>query len=810
MSRLWSHVRFGIRMLARYPTLSVVSILTFAIGLGLATAVFSIVNGAFYKGLPFEDADRVVLMAGTDAERNVRRGPISVHDFVAYRDRQTAFEAFGAFDQVPVNLSGDGIQPERFEAGALTVGALRALKVQPVLGRIFRDGEDRPGAEPVLLLGYRVWQERYGGAREVLGRTIRANGMARTVVGVMPRDFAFPNLEELWIPLVPNPLATARGLGPFYRVTGRLKQGVSIADAQTQMAAVASSLQHEFPTTNRGLSVAVMPFIEGALGARLYPLLYTMLAAGIGVLLIACVNVSNLLLARASLRQREVAVRLALGAGRTRVLTQILSEVALLALAGAVIGIVISVGAMRWFVAAVSSNPPPFFITFDLDVRVLLFVLGVTCAAAAFAGLLPGVQATRLNVSSALKDEGRAATGFRASRFAGVLIVAEMAVSCALLIVAGLMAKSIVQLRSIRLPFAVEAITTARINLPEGDRYPDQATRIRFFNELLPKVQAIPGTEAATLSDGLPAAGNDEVAIQLPGHTYARDSDYPLVREAIIAPGFFETFGARTLRGREFTEHDQVGHQMVALVNESLARRFFNGADPIGRRIRKGRADSKRPWLTVVGLVPDMLMQGIGNVTNSPAGYYVPIAQSEVGFSVNIAVRGREGPIAILPALRAAVASLDPDLALYDVRPMQDILEGRLMFYSAFGSFFFAFGVAGLFLAAAGLYGVVSFAVTRRTRELGIRSALGARRAQLMLLVMRKAIVECAIGLTLGLALGLVASAPLAPFLYDVDPRDSGVLAGVVVALCATGLLAGLFATWRITHLDPAVALGSE
>jgi len=809
MRHLWSDFRFGIRMLIRYPTLSIVSILTFGLGLGLATAVFSIVNGALYKGLPFEDADRIMLVSATNAARGIRRGSITVHDLAVIQERQTVFESFGAWSMLPVNVAGEGAQPERFRGGALTVGALRVLRVEPVLGRLLRDGEDRPGAEPVILLGHQMWRERFGGSPDVIGKTVRANGVARTIVGVMPEGFLFPNLEQLWIPLDLNPLATPRGQGPAYMGIARLRPDVSVAEARAQMVAVAGSLEKEFPTTNRGVGSSVAPFLEGALGPQLYALLYTMLGAGIGVLVIACVNVSNLLLARASLRQREVAVRLAMGAGRGRVLSQILAEVIVLALAGAAIGLLISVGATRWFVAAIAANPPPFFITFGLDWRVLLFITGITFAATLFAGLLPALQATRLNVVATLKDEGRASTGFRSGRFSSALVVAEITVSCALLIAAGLMVKSIAQVRTTKLPFTVDTITAARVNLPQT-QYPDLAGRIRFFNLLLPKVQAVAGVEAATLADGLPASGNGTVAIQVAGYAYARDEDYPLIREGIVTPGYFQTFQARILRGREFTDRDQPGQQMVALVNETFARRFFGAADPIGRQIKKGRADSKEPWLTIVGLVPDMLMQGFGNATESPAGYYIPIAQSDVANGVNIAVRTRGGIAGTASALRAALASLDPDLALYDVRSMQAVVDQQTMFYSVFGTFFFAFGCAGLFLAAAGLYGVMSFAVTQRTREFGIRSALGARGNQLVLLVMRKAIVQSAIGLTLGVTLGLLATGPLRPLLYDVNPRDPAVVAVVVIALGGTGLLTGLFATRRVTRLNPVAALGTE
>ena len=808
MRHLWTDVRFGLRMLARYRTLSLVSVLTFGLGLGLATTVFSIVNGVLYKGLPFEEPDRIVSVVATNPERNIQRGSIGVHDLAVFMERQTVFESFGAVSQATVNLSGDGGAAERLSGGLMTVGALDALRVKPVLGRSFRGGEDRPGAEPVMLLGYRVWRERYAGSPDVIGKTVRANGVARTIVGVMPDGFGFPNRETVWIPLALDPLATPRGQGPTHRAIARLRPGVSVADARAQLAAVAATLEKDFPTTNRGTSASVMPVLEGSLGPQLYALLYTMLGAGVGVLLIACVNVSNLLLARASLRQREVAVRLALGAGRVRVLAQSLTEVLVLALGGAVLGLGISVGAMHWFVAAVQANPPPFFITFDLDLRVLLFVAAVTLAAALFSGLLPALQATRLDVASSLKDEGRGSSGFRVGRLSGALVVAEMTVSCALLLGAGLMVKSLVQLRNTDLPFTVEGITTARAGLPES-QYPDVGSRIRFYNQLLPRVQALAGVEAATLSDGLPAAGNGTVAIQVAGQAYARETDYPVVREGIVTPGYFQTFQAGILRGREFTEGDQPGGQMVAVVNESFARTFFPGQDPIGREIKKGRADSKEPWLTVVGLVPDLLMQGLGNPTDGTAGFYIPIAQSNVGSIVSIAVRSRAGTATVAAAVREALASLDRDLALYDVRSMQAVIDRQTMFHSVFGTFFFAFGVSGLFLAAAGLFGVMSFAVTQRTREFGIRSALGARSGQLVRLAMRKAVIQSLVGLTLGLALGLVAAGPL-PLLYGVDRFDPAVLGPVVATLAATGLLTGLVATRRVTRLDPVAALGSE
>ncbi len=809
MRHLGSDLRFGLRMLARHPTLSIVAILTFGLGLGLATAVFSVVNGALYKGLPFEQADRLVLLVGTNATRNLTRTALSVHDLAAIAERQRVFESFGPFEHVPVNLSLAGGDAERFEAVALGVGALQATRVRPALGRTFREGDDRAGAEPVLLLGYQLWQERFGGSPDVIGKVVRASGVARTIVGVMPKGFAFLMREQVFIPLVTNAAATPRGDGPTYVAFARLRPDMSMRGAKTELAAVMAGVEKQFPDTNRGIGASVIPVLDALLGSQLYGLLYTMLAAGIGVLLIACVNVSNLLVARASLREREVAVRLALGAGRRRVVAQMFTEVALLALAGAVVGLLISVGSIHWIVAAIQSDPPPFFITFGLDVRVLLFVTAVTLASAMFAGLLPALQATRPNIAGALKDAGRSTTGFRGRRFSSALVVAELTVSCALLVAAGLMVKSVAQVRTVDLPFAVEGITTARLSLPKA-QYPDPEARVRFLNALHPSVVALPGVQTVALADGLPGSPTPVSPVQIGGRAYTRDADYPMVCQAIVTPGYFDTFKAKVVRGREFTDADQPGRQLVALVNESFARRFFKGTDPIGQQIRKGRGRSDEPWLTVVGVVGDMMMRGFANTSDSQAGYYIPLAQSKVGAAASIVIHGNGGPAAVLPGLRAAIRSLGPDVAISEVQPMQGVVDRLATFFSVFGTFFFAFGVAGLFLAAAGLYGVMSFAVTRRTREFGIRAALGARGGQLVLLVMRQAVVQSLVGLTLGGALGLLAANGLQPYLFRVDPRDPLVLGLAVLALAATGLATGLVVAKRVARLDPVTALGQE
>jgi predicted permease len=809
MSQLFTDLRSGVRMLVKYPTLSVVAVLTLGLGIGLSTTVFCVVNGGLFKGLPFPDAERIVAVVATNHGQNQPQQPISIQDFLIWKERQSSFETIGPYGFSPINLSTEEGRPERFSGGMLSVAAFETLRVQPLHGRGFRSGDDRPGADPVVLLGYDLWRDRFGSSPDIIGKPIRANGVQRTVIGVMPPKFAFPVREALWTPLPDEPLAKPRGQGPNYLVIARLKPGIAIDQAKVQAVTIAAQLEKEFPETNRGIGADVIPYARTILGPEIYGLLYTMLGAGIGVLLIACVNVSTLLVARASLRRREVAVRMALGAGRNRVVRQHLTEVLVLATAGGAIGILLSIFGMRWFTQALSINPPPFWITFDLDYRVMLFVIGLIVLASLFAGTLPAVHAARVSAGAALKDDSRGSTSASLGRFSSILVVAELAVSCGLLIAAGLMIKSVVQLKTVRLPFTIENVLTPLVDLPRTT-YPDSPASIRFFEQLLPRLQEVPGVEAATLSDGLPAAGNGVIAVQIEGKAYPHSSDYPLAREGIVTAGYFETFQTPVISGREFSRADVATSQPVAIINESFARTHFPNLDPIGRQIRRIRPASKEPWLAIVGVVPDLIMEGIGNNNASPVGYYIPIAQSDVANSVRIAVRTRGEPGALTPLLRAAVSSLDPDLAIYEISTLQRVMDRQTWFYTGFGTFFMAFGICALLLAAAGLYGVMSFAVTQRTREMGVRSALGAQGTQLVLLVMRKTLAQLAVGLVLGLGLAWAAARALQPVLYHVDSHDTAVFAAVVATLALASLIASFLPARRVTRIDPVLALASE
>jgi len=806
MDSLFKDFRFAARMLVKQPALALIAIVTFALGIGLTTTVFSIVNGALYRGLPFEQSERIAWVHRNKPSENQNQMGVTAPDYFDWKARQSAFEAMAAMTFSPVNLALGQGRPERYAGASFTSEMLDVLNVAPILGRGFREGEDRPGAEPVIMIGYDLWQDRFDGSRDVLGQTVRANGVTRTVVGVMPKGFAFPQQEQAWLPLELDPSTLDRSEETTYTVVGRLNPSTSVDEAKVQMASIASLLAAEFPESNEGIGAEVKPYTERFLGPEIYGLLYTMLGAALGVLIIACVNVTNLLLARASVRTREVTVRAALGAGRRRLIQQLLVEVMLLALVGGTIGIGMAYLGVEWFARSLESNPPPFWMVFELDLPVLLFVVAITSLSALVSGLAPALQATKTDIVEGLKDEGRGSSSMAAGKFTSGLVIAEVAVSCGLLIAAGLMISSVAKLKTVKMPFATEHVFTARINLPVSE-YPDTVSRLQFYSELLPKLAGIPGVEAATLSDGLPASGNGSRVFQVEGESYPADTDYPFAREGIVTPGYFRTFQTEILQGRGFSVNDHNEAQPVAIANRSFVERFFPDGDALGRRIRMGREDTDAQWLTVVGVVHDLYMEGFGNPDSSPAGFYIPIAQSGVGNFVSIAAYTEGPPMAKTTAVREAVMAVDPNLPIFDVMDMPGVVERFTWFYSVFGTLFMAFGAAALFLASVGLYGVMSFSVARRTQEMGIRMAMGARGSELVKLMLKKGVVQLAIGLVMGLGIAVLAAGPLQFVLFEVKARDPMVFGAVVATLGVVGVLASFIPARRVTTVDPVTAL---
>ncbi len=800
--------RFGIRMMLKHPGLSLMAIGTFGLGIGLTTTVFRMVNGALWKGLPVEQADRIVAVERTDLSRNSAPINITVHDYADWREQQTVFDGIALFGDwiATINLSESDGRPERYRGVESTANLFDVLRVNPVLGRTFREGEDLPGAEPVIIIGFDVWRDRYQFSPDALGRTVSVNGARRTIIGVMPEGFGFPDRQQAWMPMEYDPVGTPRGEGRQYVGVARLRDGVTLDEAKSQLAAIAARLERAYPETNQGIGATLDRFTVRFVGGAFKPLMLTMLGAVIGVLLIACSNVANLLLVRVTARVREVALRTALGATRIRVIRQFFVEVLVLAAIGGALGFALGDLGMASMNSLLQLSPPPFWVTFDVDHRVTLFVIGMTTLAAVFSGVMPALKASGADISETLKDESRGASSFKLGRLSAGFVVAEVAVSCALLIGSGLMIKSAMQIRRMDLPFETEHILTARVSLPEME-YPDSASRIQFYERLLSRLEAVPGVEAATLSDGLPGSGNGTRVFEADGHMYASDDDFPVAREGIVTPGYFRTFDVELLQGRAFDAGDRKGSLPVTVVNESFVRTFFTDGQTIGRRIRMGRRDTTAAWLTVVGVAPDLHMQGIANLNGTPAGFYIPIAQSGVGREVRMALRARGEPAALTTDVRAAVAAVDPDLPIYDVFTLDRVMENSTWLYRIFGSVFMVLGFFALFLAAVGLYGVMSFAASLRTHEIGIRMALGAQGRQLVGLVLRRGVAQLAIGLVFGICLAALAVGPLQTILYNVSARDVFVFGTVVLTLGAVGVLASLLPALRVIKVDPVAAL---
>jgi putative ABC transport system permease protein len=804
--------RYAARTLSRTPGPAAVAVLALALGIGLTTAAFSIVYGALMTGLPYPGGNRVAVVARANPARDIQRSAVSIQDFFDYATQQKSFTALGGYASGTVNVSAsragaDAPGAERFNGSWVTAHVFRVLGVAPLLGRTFTAAETAPGGERVAVLSYGVWQQRYAGDRAILGQQIRVNGESYSVIGVMPRGFDFPDHIQIWLPLQTDPLATKRGDGQYLVTVGKLRPGVGLAQASLDLAATARRLATAYPAADSGYTARAMSFTDWNIGPQPRQLLYTMLGAVFLVLLIACANVANLLLDRAAHRTKEVGIRTALGATRGEVIRQFLAESSVLALAGLALGIVVAWIGIRLFNGAVANTDVPSYIHIALFPPVMLFALGAGVLSSLTAGVIPAVQASRTDVSEVLKDESRGSSSLHIGRISKALVMVEIAMSCALLVAAGLMVKSVTRLRTMDPGFTTTDVFTARVGYPEV--YTDTLRQERFFRQLQERVAALPGVRAAAVSSGLPGAqqglGGNRFALE--GNTYARDQDYPVTRTASVTPGFFATLSIPLSRGRLFTDADRAGAPEVALVTQRFVERFLGGQDALGRRIRLGASHSTEPWLTVVGVVPNVF--GGDPDDPQPPVVFRPLAQAHSNF-VYISARTAGPPMALTAQVREAAAALEPDLPLYWIMPLDQAIAEPLWFVRVFGTVFMIFGFVALFMAAVGLYAVIAFSVSRRTREVGIRMALGAEPKHVLRTIMGQGMVQLGIGLAIGLAGALAVARLMSVILFDVRPHDPTVFGGVAGTLVLAGLLASAIPAFRATRVDPLSALRAE
>ena len=815
LDTFWQDFRFALRGLIRHPGLAAVAVTTLALGLGASAAIFSVFRAVLLAPLPYAEPDRRVMVwsrwTGWD------KTWVSAAEVRDYRERSRQLQSLAAWSTSQVNLTGDG-DPERVGAGQVTANLLEVLGVRPLIGRGFRAGEDASGdGAAIALLGYGLWQRRYGADPGIVGRLIQIDGRSVEVIGVMPRDFRLPTdfredfaePSELWTPLVLDPDPQNRGNHGLY-AAALLAPGATPESANAELLSITAAFTREglYPEAMRFQAVAVT-FVDEIL-APVKPALWLVSAATVLLLLIACANVANLLLARAESRRKELALRTALGAGRLRLLRPLLAETTILSLAGAALGLVIAFAGTR-LLADANVAAIPRAGDAGIDVPVLVFSTALALVTALICGLIPAFRASQVDLADTLKDGAQNVTaGSGRQRTRSALVVAEMALAVVLLVSAGLALRSLWALRQVDLGFDPENVLTLRVALPQiGYEEPVQVES--YYQRLLDRVRALPGVEAAGAVRSLPLAatigdwGLDvEGYAETPGNNAKGDWQ-------VSTDGALEALGERLVAGRAFTAADRADSLPVALVNETMAKKYWADGNPLGRRIRMG--SPSRPWLTVVGIVADQQHNGVGVTVKEK--FYRPHAQfSQVtGFAprgMTLVVKTAGDPMRALPSIRQAVASIDRAVPIAAPRPMTEVVSGAIAAPRFTGWLLGLFAATALTLAAVGIYGVLSYLVSQRTREIGIRVAVGAGPGEVMRLVVGRGMLLALAGVAIGVAAAFVSSRLMESLLFGVQPRDPLTFVGVPVVLTGVAIVASVIPALRASRVDPVIALRAE
>ena len=806
MDSLIKDIRYGVRSLMKRPALALIAIFTLAVGIGANSAIFSAVNALLINPLPFSEPDRILAIWETQPSRGVVRNEVSMANYLDWRSQNQTFEKLGLYRWWSPNLTGLDT-PERIQAFLVTGNFLDVLGVKPALGRGFADDEDQPGKESVAILTHGLWQRRFGGDPEIVNKTITLSGYTCTVIGVMPQGFNYPAGVEVLVPIEITPESARNRRSHSYYVVGRLKPGVSVSQAQTDLATIASRLENEYAESNTGWGVVVYPIVEDAV--RLYKTAVLALMAAVGfVLLIVCANVANLMLARAAGRQKEMALRAALGAGRWRLVRQLLTESLLLALVGGGLGVLIAtwgVDLLRTLNPGKAAQFVPGWDRLGVDPAVLAFNLGLSLFTGVLLGLAPAWQLSKTDLNNALKEGGRQSS-LGSHRLRGLLVISEVALSLMLLVSAGLLMRTFLVLLKTEPGFNPNNVMTMRLNLP-GTKYKDEAQRSAFYQELLRRVQSLPGVESAAAVNYLPLGGsNSSDSFLVEGIPDPPPGQEFIGRYRNCTPDYFRTMGIPIVKGRAFTDQDKAGSPPVIIVNESMAEKYWPGADPIGKRVRFNAPLSKAPWMQVVGVVKDVKHDLQTPITTD---YYLPHAQDSWSSMVLVA-RTKGDPLSVAGDMRQQVWSLDKDQPVYDVQTMEQVRAFSVSLYSFSAGSLGIFAAIALLLASIGIYGVMSYAVIQRTQEIGIRMALGARGADVLKLVIRNGMTLALIGIVAGLAGAFALTRLLQSLLFGVTPTDALTFGAVTFGLLLVALLACYIPARRATKVDPLVALRYE
>ena len=805
-------LRFAFRLLVAERWFSAAAITALALGIGVNATGFAIVNAAFLRGLPFEDAGRLYMLSWQPREG--RGTNVSHAELQDWRAQSRAFSGIAAFTDDAMNISDDRTWPEQVRGAQLTANAFDVLRQQPLLGRGFAFDDERAGAEPVVVIGYDIWKNRYGSDPNVLGQTLRINGQPATIVGVMPAGMGFPvEHAQLWVPFIPTTAQKQRSSRPL-GVFGRLNGNVTREAARAELNGIAQELAAAYPETNKDLvGVNVETFTERFVGGPARVMFLAMMGAVSLVLLIACANVANLLLSRSEHRAREIAIRMALGATRLRIVRQLLLESLVLGVIGGGIGLLLAIAGVRLFDAAVQDPGKPFWIVFKADYVVFAYVAATCVMTAILFGLAPAVQVSKTGSNQVLKEGGRGSIGnARARWFSGGIVVAELALSLVLLAGAGLMIRSFMKLYILNVGFPTDRLMTLRLQLP-ASKYASADARLAFFERLEPRLAAIPGVEAAAVTTGVPPFDGGERRLQIDGPTVQSEEQLPFVSIVTISPRFFDVVRVPPIRGRTFHALDGAPGSETVIINERLAVEFFHGEDPIGRRLRFAQPgttpDKPAPaWRTIIGVVPS-LRHGSPEDAYLNAVVYLPYRQEAPG-AASLIVRSALPPDSVMDAVRREVQAIDRDQPVFTIQTMDQMLSESRWAQRVFGSSFAIFAAIALVLSSLGLYAVMAYSVAQRTQEIGVRMALGAQGRQVTWLILKRGVVQLAIGLTLGVAGALALSRVLRGVLVEITPSDPVTFAAITILLTVVSIAACLLPARQATRVDPLVALRAE
>jgi len=806
MDKLFGDVKYAVRNLIKRPGFTVIAVATLALGIGANSAIFSAINALLLKPLPFPEQDRIMTVWDMNPSRGVEHNEVSMANYLDWRQQNQSFENLALYRWWSANLTGVET-PERVQGFLVTGNFIDVLGTKPIMGRGFTDEENEPGKDGVAIITYSLWQRRFGADPNILNKTITLNTITRTIVGVMPPHFNFPKGGEVYAPLALTPeMKNSRGNHSYY-VVGRLKPGATQESAQADLTNIAGRLEKQYADTNAGLTASVIPVLKDTV--RKYDqALWVMMGAVAFVLLIACANVANLMLARASGRQKEIALRAALGASRWRIVRQLLTESLLVALLGGALGVLIAfwgIDLLRGANPGDAAKYAPGWDQLGLNFPVLAFTIGISLLSGLVFGLAPSVQVSKPNLNSALKEGGRQGHG-GSNRLRSSLVVFEIALSLILLVGAGLLVRSFLSLLKTNPGFNPDHLMTMNLVLPAA-KYKNETQRAAFYSDLVQRVQTVPGVQSAAMVNYIPLGGSnssDSFLVEgVPEPAAGQEYDG---RYRVCTPDYFQTMGIPILKGRYFSAQDTAGSTPVAIVNETMARTHWVYGDALGKRFRFYGPLEKNPWIEIVGIVQDVRHDL--NISITPE-YYLPHAQDPWSGMVLVA-RTQVDPASMAGALRQQVWAIDKDQPVFDLKTMDEVRSQSVAVYSFSSVMLGIFAGVALLLASVGIYGVMAFAVTQRTQEIGIRMALGARTPDVLRLVLRHGMAMALIGIAIGLAGAWALTRFLSKLLVGVTSTDLLTFTIVTLSLLMAALLACYLPARKATKVDPLVALRYE